>query len=190
MQYFKQNIHRPYVLVRRQITSNNIWIAITIVAIFLSFFRGIRYPSIWTYSHYLFNYDYGFTKRALIGAILSYIDATYMMSYEVFFLFSIFLLLASLSLLCAILIELIKVDNIILTGTAFIFSCSLVFAYLAHIIGYSDIIGLMITLVAIRIESFWNRIAFIACTMPIALLIHEGLFVIFSPFCSFHYCSE
>ena len=54
---------------------------------FLSILRGIRFPNIWSYSHFLFNYDFGFTKRGLIGEIISQVNNPYLISYE-FFLFS------------------------------------------------------------------------------------------------------
>ena len=55
------------------LTSNRIESAarILIMVVFVnSILRGIRTPGRWAATHLLFNYDYGFTKRALLGSLV------------------------------------------------------------------------------------------------------------------------
>jgi hypothetical protein len=58
------------------------------VVLLFSILRGIRFPNIWSYSHFLFNYDFGFTKRSLVGALIGLLGHPYLITYDFFFRFA------------------------------------------------------------------------------------------------------
>ena len=68
--------------------SNKFWYLVALVTMAISILRGIRFPNMWSYSHFLFNYDFGFVKRSLLGAIISQFDSAYLRSYEFFLVLS------------------------------------------------------------------------------------------------------
>lgn len=157
------------------------WVVACFVVMILSVLRGIRLPSSWTYSHYLINYDFGFTKRGVLGGIVEQVGIPYLASYEFFALFCASILLGNLLLLATLLRDLIRSGNILLLSCSMIFVCSPVLPFLAHIIGYGDHLGMFITLVVLKIRCFWQKLTFAAPSLAVALLAHEANFIFFSP---------
>lgn len=43
------------------------WLYLVMFVFVLCLLRGVRFPNLWGYTHFLFNYDFGFSKRALVG---------------------------------------------------------------------------------------------------------------------------
>lgn len=146
-----------------------------------SILRGIRFPSAWSYTHFLFNYNFGFIKRGLVGEIISFFNSPYLMSYDFFFYFSITILITNFILIATLVKDLIDSKNPILMGCAIIFVTGLTIAYLSHIIGYFDHIGLLLTLISLKINGFYKKFFFLLISMPIAVLIHEGILIMFFP---------
>jgi hypothetical protein len=157
------------------------WLFFVIAILFLSILRGIRSPNLWSYSHYLFNYDFGFVKRGFIGEIISRFDNPYFLSYEFFVFFSIGLFTINMIILCFLFKDFIKSQNPVLMGCSFVFSSSLAVVYLSNTIGYFDHIGLFIALVTLKICGFYKKLAFLLLSIPFALLIHEAILIIFFP---------
>ena len=157
------------------------WRFAVFAILFLSILRGIRFPNIWSYSHFLLNYDLGFIKRGLIGEIISQFNNPYLASYEFFFVFSIAIFFINIILLWFLIRDFINSQNPILIGCSIVFASSLAVVFLSHTVGYFDHIGLLIALVTIKISGFYKKTLFVLLALPLALLVHEAFLVIYYP---------
>ena len=156
------------------------WRVVALAIFLISILRGIRFPNLWSYSHYLFNYEYGFVKRGLLGTLIAHLPP-FFSTYAAFTLFSIAIFIINMILLGLLLMALIDRGSPALTGAVLVFASSMAVVFLAHTIGYFDHIGLLITLLTLRIKTFGWKMLFAAPAMIIALFIHEAILVIFFP---------
>ncbi len=147
----------------------------------ITVFRGVRFPNLWSYTHFLFNYDLGFIKRGLVGSIFSLFGNPYFSSYEFFTFLSIFVLMVDVLLIWLFLKDLIKENDLIATAIAFLFASSMGIAFLAHMIGYLDLIGLGLTMLTLRIKNVKIRMISALIILPVMILMHEVQFVIYFP---------
>ncbi len=161
--------------------NKNIWLFVTIFILFISISRTIRFPNIWSYSHFLFNYENGFTKRALLGAFFNCFGIPFFRTYAFFFVFSYAIYIFNIYLLISLLRKIIRSNQAMHIFASIVFVSSLGIVFLTHTIGYFDHIGLLITLICLHIEGFNKRIIFLFIAMPIALLIHEAILIMFFP---------
>ena len=161
--------------------NNKFWKFLGFGLLLYSVLRGIRFPNMWSYSHFLLNYDFGFIKRGFIGEIIKQSNRPYLASYDFFFVFSLAIFLANLVLLFLLINDFINSQNTILICCSLIFSSSLGVVFLSHTVGYSDQIGLLITLATLRIGGFYKKTLFLIFVMPFALLAHEAIFITFFP---------
>ncbi len=157
------------------------WKFLALALLLLAVLRGIRYPNTWSYTHYLFNYDLGFVKRGLMGEVMSQLGSPYLLTYEFFVIFSLLLLAANMILLGVLIHDMATRRNPVLIGGALLFASSLAVVFLAHTIGYLEHIGLLVTLIALRIRDFPKKLIFLCLTFPIALLVHEGVLILLFP---------
>jgi hypothetical protein len=158
-----------------------LWRRAALALLILSLLRGIRFPNLWSYTHYLFNYDFGFTKRGLTGAVLSWVDSPYLRSYECFVYVSAAVLAANVVLLYSLMKEAIAPARPLLGAATLVFASSMAVVFLAHSIGYGDNLGLLLTLVVLKRRSFWQKLFLVTALAPVALLVHEAVAVIFFP---------
>lgn len=154
----------------------------TVFAIlFFSILRGIRFPNMWSYSIFLFNYDFGLIKRGLIGEIIYQLNNPYLMSYEFFVVFSIVIFSINIILLSMVINDFINTQNSIFIGCSAVFASSFSIVFLSHTVGYFDHIGLLISLITLKINGFYKKLLFSSLFIPLAVLIHEAIFIIFFP---------
>ncbi|MCV6638150.1 hypothetical protein [Candidatus Albibeggiatoa sp. nov. NOAA] len=163
-----------------QKTNSETWYFIAYLVLCFSIFRGIRLPSAWTYTHFLFNYDFGFSKRGLIGEVYSWSN-TFAFSRELFYLFSALIFIANILLIYSLVKELIDSKNPIFIGISLVFISSLAIVFLSHIIGYFDHVGLLVTLVSLKVVGFYKKIIFLSIFFSLALLVHEVNLILFFP---------
>ncbi len=161
--------------------NSKLWTALAVVIMFFTVLKGIRLPNMWSFSHYLFNYDYGFVKRGFIGEIISSIGIPFLQTYEFFCVFSFAILFANLALLFLIIKDLINDKNLIAIGISLIFASSLAIVFLSHSVGYFDEIGLLLTLIIIRVKKYNLKLIFASISLFLMVLIHEAQIVIFFP---------
>jgi hypothetical protein len=157
------------------------WRFVVFAMLFLSILRGIRFPSIWSYSHFLFNYDFGIIKRGLIGEIISQFNNPYLISYKFLCVFSIAIFSINIILLSVLIKDFINSQSLILIGCSAVFASSLAVVFLSHSIGYFDHVGLLVALTTLKISGFYKKMLFLLLFMPFALLIHEAIFIMFFP---------
>ncbi|HUW83802.1 MAG TPA: hypothetical protein VMZ31_13520 [Phycisphaerae bacterium] len=158
-----------------------LWRLLASVLLFLSILRGIRFPNIWSYSHFLFNYDFGFTKRGFIGALFSHLNNHYPISYECFLIVSIVICSINIILLSILIRDFIRSAEPALLGCSLIYASSLAVVFLSHSIGYCDHVGLLFALVTLNITGFYKKLLFSLPSMAVALLVHEAIIVVFFP---------
>ncbi|NRB42119.1 MAG: hypothetical protein HRU20_27225 [Pseudomonadales bacterium] len=154
---------------------------VSIILLIMTALRGLRFPNIWSYSHFLFDYEFGFMRRGIIGAVLGLFEEATLFSYEFFFIFSLLIFCANLFLLALTFKDLIASQNMNLIAVVMIFASSSGLIFLAHNIGYADHIGLLITLISLRITGFYKKLFFIAPALFLSLLVHEAVLVLFFP---------
>ena len=161
--------------------------AVLIAALVLlanSVLRGIRMPGYWAATHLLFNYQFGFSKRGLLGSLIAYLDSPFFYSYRFCVVESTVLLAANLVLLAMLIKRLIGAGA---HSAVLVYVSSAAIVFLAHTIGYFEQITLLVTLLALRIESFYARAAFAAIFFSATLLIHETGFLLFFPVLCFSF---
>jgi hypothetical protein len=162
----------------RVAAGDTLWI-IAVLLLGNSILRGIRAPDRFACSHLLFNYDFGFTRRALLGTLLQSFDIPALCHYDFCFWFSLALFSANMVLLLALTRQLIHENSGLV---ALVFVSSLAVVFLSHEIGYLDHVGLLFTLLFMRMQAgFFVRALVLTLCLPLLLLIHDTSFMTFSP---------
>ncbi len=161
--------------------SRPLWVTTALSLLFLSILRGIRLPNLWSYTHFLFDYRYGFIKRGLIGQIFKSFDSSYLISYNFFSIFSFTILALNILLFILMIKDLIKEEDPLFLGISLVFASSIGIVFFAHTVGYSDHIGLLITLTSLRIKNLFTKALFTFPALICSIFIHEAIFVIFFP---------
>ncbi|MCC7516191.1 MAG: hypothetical protein IT470_02510 [Pseudomonadales bacterium] len=73
------------------------------------------------------------------------------------------------------------------TTCAILFASSMSPVYLAHTIGYFDIIGVLATIILIRVSNSASKNALMVAVIVMCLMIHESFFIIFFPTLLIHF---
>lgn len=164
----------------------NAWFWVCAVILLISVARGIRMPGDWAYTHFLFNYEAGFIKRGLVGEIFHTLNPAYSNNHLWFTIVNITLLAFVICSLLYCLHALVRRQNTLLTATAILFASSMSPVYLAHTIGYFDIIGVFaVILLTQLLREPYSRWLIFPLTI-ICLLIHESFLIIFFPLLFVH----
>ena len=161
--------------------STRAWCVAIAVVLLFSVLRGIRSPNIWSYSHFLFNYDLGFAKRSLVGSLIGVLGHPYLLTYDFFFLFSFAILALNLVLIGLLIKDFIGWGQRLGIVASLTFASSLAIVFLSHSVGYFDHLGLLVTLVTLRLTRFRTKALFVAVVLPLLFLTHEGMLVLFFP---------
>lgn len=127
-------------------------------------------PGYWAATHLLFNYQFGFSKRGLLGNLIVYLHSPFFYSYRFCVVESAVLLAANLVLLAMLIRPLLGAGA---HSAVLVYVSSAAIVFLAHTIGYFEQITLLVTLLALRIENFHARAAFVATFFAATLFIHE-----------------
>lgn len=161
--------------------SKQISIFIVFTMVLFGVLRGLRFPNASSYTLYLFNYDYGFIKRGLLGELAQLSQVDVLLSYPFFFLFVSTIAFINLLLIASFIKDIIKTNKFILVVLMCLYASSMSLIYLSHTIGYADHIGLLITLITLKISGFYKKLVFLFISFTLALFIHEGILVLFFP---------
>lgn len=154
---------------------------IAVILFFNSVLRGMRAPGRWAATHLLFNYDFGFTKRALLGSAVAALHIPTLYHYSFFFWFSLVFFAADMMFLLALLRNALSSGDNLSRIVALLFASSLGIVFLAHTIGYFEHITLLVTLVTLRTRGFYARALLVLVLFSTSLLIHETGFLLFFP---------
>ena len=151
------------------------------VLLLYSLLRGLRSPNLWAATHALFNYDYGFTRRGLLGAVLKLVDAPIVYTYAFFFWLSAALLAANVVLLVVLTAGQFRSRVAAPAWATLVYFSGMGVVFMAHTIGYFDQAGLLLALVALSVRDFRQRYALVAIGFSLLILVHETAFVTFGP---------
>jgi len=146
-----------------------------------SLLRGLRSPNLWAATHGLFDYESGFTRRGLLGAVLRLIDAPFVYTYAFFFWLSAALLAANVALLVVLTAGHFRSRNAAPAWATLVYFSGMGVVFMAHTIGYFDQAGLLLALVALCVRDFRARYALVAVGLSLLILVHETAFVTFGP---------
>ncbi len=155
------------------------WMLAAVVLGTVSILKGIRLPSLWAATQALLNYDHGLVRRGFFGAVTR--GWLHGERYANFVAFSFAMLLALICLIGWLIVRSGMSRTIGNGETAAIFCASFAMTYLAHLIGYMDLVlaAIAIGLLLIR-NPIWRFIAAVPLCV-VAILIHELFFVVFLP---------
>ncbi len=159
----------------------NIWFALIAIIVVFSIMRGIRYPNLWVYTQFLFNYETGFVKRGMLGELMRLMGGEYFLSYQFFMQFSYVISAVNTLLMLVLLRRFVMSENGCFFGAAIVFSSSLSLVVLAHTVGNIEHLALLVTLVLLLIKTFWRKVVWVMLGMSFIVLCHEGMMVIFYP---------
>ena len=158
-------------------------IAIFVALMFLliGIVRGINFPNLWTYTHYLLPCTDFFVKRTAIGCIVETIGIIDFFQYE-FFVYYSFLILFSfwLGLTLKTITTINKGEFTTLSGVL-VFCIGLAPIYLSNISGYFDFLGALLVLLSISITSFRLKLLVTTLGFIFLVFVHEAILVIFLP---------
>lgn len=146
-----------------------------------SVIRGVRLPNSWSATHLVLSYDHGFIKRGLLGSLFEWLALPGRTSFGFFATLSFVVFAAWLALLIWQLRDFACSRNLDAVAAAFVYVSSLGVVFLAHAVGYWEHLGILLSLIALRISHFFPRLWFVGISFGIAILIHEAIFVIFYP---------
>jgi hypothetical protein len=155
-----------------------------------SILRGIQAPAYWGGTHLLFNYEFGFAKRALLGTIIAALQLPSLYHYNFYFWLSVLIFIAEMGLFLSFLKRLLNTQRQDVTLTVFVFCASLAPVFLAHTIGFSEHMILVMTLAMLLVPGFYLRAVLVALLFTIGVLIHEATFLMFFPVVCFRFLAD
>ncbi len=151
------------------------------VTLFYAFLRGIGFPNLYAATHLLLDYEHGFIKRGLPGAILQTLGLPILLRYSFFFWTSLGLLLLNFALLFQMALRLACSGRPASLASASLYVSSMSIVFLSHTIGYFDHAGLLVTLLVLRVHAPRRQLWIAGVGFSLLLLMHEGQIVIFYP---------
>ena len=147
----------------------------------LTLLRGLRFPNLWSYTHSLFSWEMGFSKRALWGELVRRTGWPWLASYPAFSMISFLLIALIVVLLGRILLHLHHRHGLLGLGGGLVFASSMSAVFLAHTVGYADHLGMLVALVALLIKRFEIRLIWLLITFPVVIMVHEAVAVLYFP---------
>lgn len=153
----------------------------------VSLIKGLRMPGQWAATHMTFNYEHGFVRRGLVGELLRLVSGGRAFKYYLLASLAIATFLAAAALMARAVRRAVKEgpSDAEFAGAVCVVAASPALVFLAHIIGYFDHLGLMMTLAFLLWSSrSSSRYApyYVAAPMGIVMaLVHESLVPMFTP---------
>lgn len=140
---------------------------------------SLRWPSIWTVTHYLFDYEFGFMKRSLFGAIIG------LFLEPPFYFLDLAIIAHIIYMACLVLIIYIAFYYALKSGDYFftlLLFTSTAFTYLGHLVGYFDHLGWIIIVLSILLPITWIGVVARIVMCIFGCLVHEVFVFFFAPF--------
>lgn len=149
--------------------------AVLAVALGLAFglLSGFIMPNRWAATSLLFDYDLGFSKRALFGAALGLVSDR--VSYAALAILSFAIMAGWIALLFALCRQAAQRGGALAWYVLAAFFISHGFSYALHVVGYLDHFGLLLALACLLlpVSAGWAAVRLAACLVMV--LVHEGL---------------
>lgn len=144
----------------------------------LGMLRGFRLPNDYAYTLSLIDYQTGFVKRGLLGQLL---HAAGREGYPAFAIAATALLGASMCALGVAIYRVARRDDSRLWAAVLVFATSYAIVYLAHLNGYLDHVGLILTVVVLSIRDWRRQLPAAVAAFALGTLFHEAICVVFAP---------
>lgn len=161
---------------RRAIREVVVW-AVIVWTFFATLARGIRMPNDYAEAHWLLDYQFGFIKRGLVGAIchlVTDLSGIQMSPYLISILSAVILFMMSAAFLYLLYRvcrwQQIQPDATVLTV---IWVSSPFVVMSGHLIGYFDSLIYLFTIISIGLV-FHGRPYLASCVSAVALFVHES----------------
>lgn len=139
----------------------------------LTVLKGARMPNRWSVTQYLFNYDSGFMKRALVGDLLSRVFGGWTAQY--FFLAAVALALVASLLGIWLLAVRRLLDEPDRVPFLLVFLSSPAITMAVHLAGYLEQVGYLLLGLALVVPTSWRwQVAVAAACAIVTPLVHEA----------------
>ncbi len=140
--------------------------------------RGFRFPNGYAYTISLIDYEVGFVKRGLFGTLLhkfgDYSSASFLVAGTLLLAVSMFALFVAIY-------RMSSEDNHLLRASVLVFTSSYAITYMAHLNGYMDHAGILLTIIVLSISDWRPQVVATGVAFLIGALLHQALFVVFFP---------
>lgn len=148
-------------------------------ALLFGILSGLRWPNLWSMTHFLFDYSSGFIKRGLVGEVLSLVygqSVSYgvlaTLSFGIFAVW-VFMLFLRLRMLAKFDYRIWLVTAVVLISPGFVF--------LVHEIGYFDHIGLVVVFLCFLMSATLAGLLARIVLCGVMVVTHESFFLMFFP---------
>lgn len=164
------------------------WWAVSPLLAAISVAKAIRLPNYKSATQAQVDYSLGLIKRGMFGAVLS--RPLHLEIYSRFTVFSWLLLLSTVFVLLVFVWTSGARQRLRSPEVIALFFSSYALVYMAHMVGYFEVLLLLLTLLLLLIQSFWVRLA---CALPVAvfaLAVHEMFLFVYLPVLLFSFLAQ
>ena len=160
-----------------------------LVIIAVTVLRSIRMPNDWVEAHWLLHYDFGFLKRAAVGAVLKPFVAMFSDIHNVEILIDTIIIVQHIifgALLFRSMLRVVSKGGWAATGVVAmsVFATSAYIVYAAHLIGYFDTTVILLCAAACLLIRR-GKILLAAILLSLGIFIHEIIMAIGFPVAMF-----
>jgi hypothetical protein len=157
---------------------DHFWPLLTLLLGAVASLKGLRQPGLWALTEALADYNQGFIKRGLLGAIYNALGVARERTLSISFFAELLLLLV---LFAAFTRRSRLAQRVGTPAVVTLFAGSYVLTYLFHIVGYPDILNASILLALLLIRRARTRFLLALPLVTAGLLIHEAFLLLFAP---------
>lgn len=143
--------------------------------------RGVNFPNIWTYTHYLFPCADVFVKRTALGCFVEVVGVERLYTYKAFVCFCFSMLFVFLLSFARLIVVSVSKGGFAAFPGVLVFCAGLAPVYLSNIPGYFDFLGALVLLLALAIKQFRLKLLVVVLGFLCLVFIHEAIVVIFLP---------
>lgn len=145
----------------------------------ISVAKAIRLPNYKSATQAQVDYSLGLIKRGMFGAVFS--RPLHLEQYSRFVVFSWVLLLGTVALLLVFAWRSGARKRLLSPEILALFFSSYALVYMAHMVGYFEVVLLLVTVALLFLRSFWIRLACAVPAVVFALAVHEMFLFVFLP---------
>ncbi len=164
------------------------WWAVSPVLAAISVAKAIRLPNYKSATQAQVDYSLGLIKRGMFGAALA--RPLHLEIYSRFAVFSWLLLLSTVAFLLVFTWWGGARERVLSPEIVALFFSSYALVYMAHMVGYFEVLLLLLTLVLLSIRPFWIRFAGALPAAVFALAVHEMFLFVFLPVLLFSFLAQ
>jgi hypothetical protein len=140
--------------------------------------KGVRWPSTWAETQAQVSYSHGFIKRGLLGTLYQPLHGNHDHALAAIFFVELAVFYGLLGVLTwrAQLEE--RIGDL---SVAAVFASSYAVTFMAHLIGYNDIVNACLAMGLLLVRDWRRRFWAALAVVPVAVLVHESFLLAFFP---------